>query len=76
MSVLRLSMNARKNDSAGRAAPQGPAGAPLCEAFRPAGEIDHAHTIDEHRAGSSIRREIAPRECWACEPTVELVLGV
>jgi len=40
------------------------------------GEIDHTHELDVHPAGSSIRRDVALRECWACRPEIELVLGV
>ena len=40
------------------------------------GEIGHAHALDQHPAGSSVRREFALRECWACRPQIELVLGV
>jgi hypothetical protein len=40
------------------------------------GEIDHTHPLDVHPAGSSVRRDLAPRECWSCRPEIELVLGV
>jgi hypothetical protein len=39
------------------------------------GELDGAADLDSHPAGSSVRRDVAPRECWSCQPTVELVLG-
>ena len=39
-------------------------------------EIDHTHELDVHPAGSSVRRDVAPRECWSCRPETELVLGV
>ena len=35
-----------------------------------------AGVTDRHPAGSSVRRDIAPRECWACRPDLEIVLGV
>ena len=39
-------------------------------------ELDRTHELDHHPAGSSVRREVAPRECWSCRPELELVLGV
>jgi hypothetical protein len=32
------------------------------------GEIDHTHELDVHPGGSSVRRDIAPREYCACRP--------
>lgn len=39
-------------------------------------EIDPWATVDVHLAGSSVERDVAPRECWACQPEMFLVLGV
>lgn len=35
-----------------------------------------AAVADRHPAGSSMRRDVAPRECWSCRPELEIVLGV
>jgi hypothetical protein len=32
--------------------------------------------IERHAAGTALRRDIAPQECWACRPQLEMVLGV
>jgi hypothetical protein len=29
---------------------------------------------EEHRRGALIERNVAPKECWHCEPGVEMVL--
>jgi hypothetical protein len=39
-------------------------------------ELDGASEVDPHPAGSSITRDLAPRECWSCRPEIELELGV
>jgi hypothetical protein len=33
-------------------------------------------SIHVHPAGSSVRRDVAPRACWRCRPGLELRLGV
>ena len=38
--------------------------------------LERSDEVERHPAGSSIRRDVAPRECWSCRPEVELVLGV
>jgi hypothetical protein len=38
--------------------------------------LDEAAEVERHPAGVAIRRKIAPKECWICEPAVEMVLGV
>ena len=39
-------------------------------------ELADAAERDRHPEGSSIRCDVAPRECWSCRPELELVLGV
>jgi hypothetical protein len=39
-------------------------------------ELDEEAEVEQHPAGSALRRRIAPRECWTCKPAVEMVLGV
>jgi hypothetical protein len=41
----------------------------------PSGSSDGPRPI-RHPAGSSVRYDTAPRECWDCRPAVEMVLGV
>jgi hypothetical protein len=38
-------------------------------------KLADATEVDRHPAGSSVRYDKAPRECWDCRPEVELVLG-
>jgi hypothetical protein len=48
--------------------PDGTMHRPDCEKVREA--------VEEHSAGALLERQVAPRECWHCEPRVELVLTV
>jgi len=38
-------------------------------------ELDADQPLDHHPAGSSQRRDSAPRECWACRPDVRIVMS-
>ena len=38
--------------------------------------LDDAGETEPHPAGSSIRRDVAPRECWSRRPEIDLELGV
>ena len=39
-------------------------------------ELDTSAALDVHPAGSSVERDVAPRECWSCRPELDLLLGV
>jgi len=39
-------------------------------------QLDDAGETEPHPAGSSIRRDVAPRECWSCRPEIDLEVGV
>lgn len=32
--------------------------------------------VQVHEAGVLLERKVTPKECWRCEPALELVLGV
>jgi len=32
--------------------------------------------LEEHRPATLLERSVAPRECWHCEPGVEMVLAL
>jgi hypothetical protein len=39
-------------------------------------EIPDDAILELHPAGTAIRRDVAPKACWTCEPDVEMRLGV
>jgi hypothetical protein len=39
-------------------------------------ELEAAPVRDRHPEGSSVRCDLAPRECWSCRPELDLMLGV
>jgi hypothetical protein len=39
-------------------------------------KLDEGSEAERHPAGSALRRRVAPKQCWTCEPAVEMVLGV
>jgi hypothetical protein len=43
---------------------------PGCGEFAP-----QAVTV-RHPARSSVARDVAPRQCWTCQPEVDIVIGV
>jgi hypothetical protein len=39
-------------------------------------ELEAGPVRDRHPEGSSVRYDLAPRECWSCRPQLELVIGL
>jgi hypothetical protein len=39
-------------------------------------EIPEDAILEVHPAGAAIRRDRAPTACWACEPELDMRLGV
>ena len=39
-------------------------------------EIQPEAVLVMHPIGSSVARDVAPRQCWTCQPEVHMVIGV
>lgn len=37
--------------------------------------LERDGTVEYHPAGSTVRRDSAPKECWHCQAELEIVLG-
>jgi hypothetical protein len=39
-------------------------------------EIPEGAILELHAAGTAVRRDVAPKACWTCEPEIEMMLAV